>query len=140
MDGMRIVIGGSSGYLGTALVHRLRVAGHEVVRLVRRDTVERRPAHDSPDEVTWRPNIEPLDPSVVDGADAAVNLAGVGVEDHRWNDAFKALIRASRVNSTHALAVAIAGAAAPPRVLLNAFAIGFYGDTGDTEVDESAPA
>jgi len=133
MDGMRIVIGGSSGYLGTALVDRLRDAGHKVLRLVRQDS-------DRPDEITWRPNVEPLDPAVVDGADAAINLAGVGVGDHRWNDAYKALIRASRVNSTHALAVAIAGAAAPPRVLLNASAIGFYGDTGDTEVDESAPA
>ena len=144
---MRIVIGGSSGFLGTALVDRLRDAGHKVVRLVRRDTDKRRlagpaqvPAHDDPDEVTWRPSVEPLDPAVVDGADAAINLAGVGVGDHRWNDAYKALIRASRVNSTQALSKAIAIAAAPPRVLLNASAIGFYGDTGDTEVDESGPA
>jgi uncharacterized protein (TIGR01777 family) len=133
MDGMRIVIGGSSGFLGTALVDRLRDAGHEVVRLVRRDNA-------GPNEVTWRPSVEPLDPAVVDGADAAINLAGVAVGDHRWNDAFKALIRASRVNSTHALSMAVAGAAVPPRVLLNASAVGFYGDTGDTEVDESGPA
>jgi uncharacterized protein len=129
---VRIVVGGSSGFIGTALVDRLRAAGHEVVRLVRRDNA-------APDEVTWRPMVEPLDPSTVDGADAAVNLAGVGVGEHRWNDAFKALIRASRVNSTAALASAVAAAAAPPRVLLNASAVGFYGDTGDREVDESAP-
>jgi uncharacterized protein len=132
MKGMRIVIAGSSGFIGTAVVDRLRSAGHDVVRLVRRDS-------DQPDEVPWRPMVEPLDPSVVDGADAAINLAGAGVGDHRWNDAYKALLRASRLSSTEALATAIAGAAAPPRVLLNGSAIGFYGDTGDTEVDESAP-
>jgi len=130
---MRIVVGGSSGFIGTALVDRLRAAGHDIVRLVRRDSA-------APDEVTWRPSVAPLDPSTVDGADAVVNLAGVGVGTHRWDAAFKALIRASRVNSTEALAAAVAAAKAPPRVLLNASAVGFYGDTGDREVDESGPA
>ena len=129
---MKIIIGGSTGFVGTALVDRLRGAGHDVVRLVRRE-----PA--GPDEVAWRPSIEPLDPAVVDGADAAINLAGAGVSDRRWDAAYKALIRSSRVNTTHALATAVAAADRPPRVLLNASAVGFYGDTGDTEVDESAP-
>jgi uncharacterized protein len=130
---MRIVVGGASGFIGTALVDRLRGAGHEVVRLVRRGST-------GPDEVTWRPSVEPLEPAAVDGVDAAVNLAGVAVGDHRWTEAYKALIRSSRVNSTRALASAIAAAKAPPRVLLNASAVGFYGDTGDRETDESAPA
>jgi uncharacterized protein (TIGR01777 family) len=130
---MRIVIGGASGYLGRPLVDRLRSAGHEVVRLVRRD-----PA--APDEVAWRPNQEALDPAVVDDADVAVNLAGVGVGDHRWSEDYRKLIRSSRVNSTQTLARAVAAAARPPRVLLNASAVGYYGDTGDGEVDESGPA
>ncbi len=130
---MRIVVAGASGFIGTALVDRLRTAGHELVRLVRRDS-------EQPDEVPWRPMVEPLDPAVVDGADAAINLAGAGVGDHRWNEPYKALLRASRVSSTQALAAAIAEAAAPPRVLLNGSAVGYYGDTGDTEVDESTPA
>jgi uncharacterized protein (TIGR01777 family) len=129
---MRIVIGGSSGFLGTALVARLREAGHQVLRLVRRD-----PA--GPDEVTWRPGVEPLDPAVVEGTDAAINLAGAAVGDQRWNQAYKALIRSSRVNTTEALAAAVASASAPPPVLLNASAVGYYGDTGDTEVDEGSP-
>jgi uncharacterized protein (TIGR01777 family) len=133
MNGMRIVIGGSSGFLGTALVRQLRADGHEVVRLVRRDT-------EAPDEVTWRPSVEPLDPAVLEGTDVAVNLAGVGVAEHRWNEAYRALIRASRVNSSQALAEAVAGAQAPPAVLVNASAVGYYGDTGDKEVDESSPA
>jgi uncharacterized protein len=128
---MRIVIGGASGYLGRPLVQRLRESGHEVVRLVRRE-----PA--APDEVAWRPNQEALDPAVVDGADAAINLAGVGVGDHRWNEEYKRLIRASRINSTETLARAVAAAQRPPRVLLNASAVGYYGDTGDGEVDEAA--
>jgi uncharacterized protein (TIGR01777 family) len=88
--------------------------------------------------VAWRPGVEPLDPAVVEGTDATVNLAGAGVADRRWDDAYKALIRSSRVSSTQALASAIAAADRPPRVLLNASAVGFYGDTGDAEVDESA--
>ena len=90
---MRIVIGGSSGFLGGALVPRLRAAGHDVLRLVR-----------------------------------------------RWDDAYRALIRSSRVGSTATLAAAIAAAGRPPGVLLNSSAVGFYGDTGDTEVDETSPA
>ena len=130
---MRIVIGGSSGFLGGALVPRLRAAGHDVVRLVRRD-----PA--GADEVRWSPGTGSLDPAVVDGADAVVNLAGVGVADRRWDDAYRALIRSSRVGSTATLAAAIAAAGRPPGVLLNSSAVGFYGDTGDTEVDETSPA
>jgi uncharacterized protein (TIGR01777 family) len=130
---MRIVIGGASGYLGRPLVDRLRAAGHEVVRLVRRD-----PA--APDEIAWRPNQEPLDPAVVDDADAAINLAGVGVGDHRWTEDYRKLIRTSRINSSETLARALAAAQRPPRVLLNASAVGYYGDTGDREVDEGATA
>lgn len=127
---MRIVIGGASGFLGRPLVKQLRANGHEVVRLVRRE-----PA--APDEVTWRPNQGQLDPAVVDGADAAINLGGAGVGDHRWNEEYKRLIRSSRVNSTEMLARAVGAAQRPPRVLLNASAVGYYGDTGDGEVDEA---
>jgi uncharacterized protein (TIGR01777 family) len=128
---MRIVIGGASGFLGRPLVDRLRSAGHQVMRLVRRD-----PSAD--DEIGWRPDQGALDPSVVDGADAAINLAGVGVGDHRWTEEYRKLIRSSRVNSTETLARAVAAADNPPRVLINASAVGYYGDTGDREVDESA--
>jgi uncharacterized protein (TIGR01777 family) len=130
---MRIVIGGASGFIGTPLVERLRAAGHDVVQLVRREP-------QAENEVQWRPNQTELDPAAVDGADAAINLAGVGIGDKRWTNEYKALLRTSRVNSTDALARAIATAANPPRTLLNASGAGFYGDAGDREVDESAPA
>ena len=69
-----------------------------------------------------------------------VHLAGAGVADHRWTDAYKAEIRASRVDGTHALASLLAAMDQPPPVLLCGSAIGWYGDTGGREVDESAPA
>jgi uncharacterized protein (TIGR01777 family) len=130
---MRILMAGSSGYLGGHLVPRLREAGHEVVRLVRREP-------DGPDQVYWRPNQEDLVPGVVDGAGAVINLAGAGVGEHRWTEEFKQLLRSSRVNPTAALARAVSLSADPPRVLLNASGIDFYGDAGDEELTEAAPA
>src|SRR3982750_2251473 len=97
---MRILVAGSSGYLGTALVRHLHEAGHQVTRLVRREATRA-------DEVYWRPNQDDLDPSVVDGAQAAINLAGAGVNDQRWNDEYKKLLVSSRVNPTAVLARAI---------------------------------
>jgi uncharacterized protein (TIGR01777 family) len=129
---MRILVAGSSGYLGTALVRHLHEAGHQVTRLVRREATRA-------DEVYWRPNQESLDPSVVDGAQAAINLAGANVGDQRWTEEYKKLLVSSRVNPTSVLARAISVAADPPRVLLNASAVGYYGDTGDRETDESGP-
>jgi uncharacterized protein len=129
---VRILVAGSSGYIGTALLGRLQEAGHQVVRLVRREP-------EQPDQVYWRPNEEDLDPGVVDGADAAINLTGAGVGDQRWTEEYKRLLRSSRINPTQALARAVAIAADPPRVLLNASAVGYYGDAGDAELDETAP-
>lgn len=130
---MRIIIAGSSGFIGTALIDRLRSDGHEVVRLVRR-------TRQSSDEVSWNPATGDLDPAALADADVAVNFAGVGVGDKRWTDAYKQEILSSRVDSTVTLSRAIAAADPGPRVLLNASAIGFYGDRGDEVLDEnSAP-
>jgi uncharacterized protein (TIGR01777 family) len=132
---MRILMAGSSGFLGTRLVDRLRADGHQVVRLVRREP------HGA-DEVRWTPSSGHLDPATVAGTDAVINLAGAGVGDKRWTDAYKRLLRSSRVDTTATLATTIAGlpAADRPKVLINASAIGWYGDTGDREVTEDAPA
>lgn len=126
---MRIVIAGSSGYLGTALMDALE--GHDIVRLVRH-----RP--DEENEIRWDPYKEGLDPQILDGADAVVNLCGVNVGAHRWNEAFKRRIEMSRVVPTRVLATAVAEAKVP--VLVNASAAGWYGDRADVEVDESSPA
>lgn len=130
---MRVLIAGASGFLGRSLVPALTGRGHTVTRLVRRPAA-------APDERTWDPAAGVLDPGVVAEADAVINLAGAGVGDHRWTDAYKAEILHSRVDTTSLLASVMAQAAPQPTVLLNASAIGWYGDTGDRAVDESAPA
>ncbi|MFE5773234.1 TIGR01777 family oxidoreductase [Streptomyces sp. NPDC056485] len=130
---MRIAITGSSGLIGQALVRSLRADGHEVVRFVRRTT-------SVPDEAEWDPRRGYVDPAGLAGCGAVVHLAGAGVGDHRWTDAYKKEIRDSRVAGTAAMARAIAALDAPPAVLVCGTAIGYYGDTGDRAVDEHAPA
>ncbi|MGW5670080.1 TIGR01777 family oxidoreductase [Micromonospora sp. NPDC003776] len=132
---MRILMAGASGFLGTRLVDRLTADGHQVTRLVRR-------APRSADERQWNPSAAQLDPQVVAETDAIVNLAGAGVGDKRWDDAYKQVIRSSRVDTTTTLAITVAGlpTADRPAVLLNASAVGWYGNTGDRVVEEDAPA
>ncbi|MER5501767.1 TIGR01777 family oxidoreductase [Streptomyces sp. NPDC002466] len=129
----RIAVTGASGLIGAALVRSLRTDGHEVVRLVRR------PARTG-DEVEWDPRRGYVDVAGLVGCDAVVHLAGAGVGDRRWTAAYKREIRDSRVLGTTAIAEAVASLDTPPKVLLSGSAIGYYGDTGDRAVDESAPA
>ncbi|QOC90965.1 TIGR01777 family oxidoreductase [Micromonospora craniellae] len=131
---MRILMAGVSGFLGTRLVDLLVADGHQVTRLVRRPPR-------GPHERQWTPSAAQLDPALVAEADAVVNLAGAGVGDRRWTDQYKQLIRSSRVDATSTLAITIAGLseADRPEVLLNASAIGWYGNTGDRVVEEDAP-
>lgn len=132
---MRIILAGASGFLGTRLAERLRAAGHDLTRLVRR------PAQ-APDEVTWKPSAGQLDRAVLAGADAVINLAGAGVGDKRWTARYKSLIRSSRVDTAGTIAHAIKNlpAADRPRVLLQSSGVGWYGDTGDRAVTEEDPA
>ena len=132
MERSRIAVTGASGLIGSALVRSLTADGHEVVRLVRRGAR-------GADEVCWDPEGQYVDAAGLDGCDAVVNLAGAGVGDHRWTDAYKKQVRDSRVLGTSALAEAVAALDRPPRVWVNGSAIGFYGETGDRAVDESAP-
>lgn len=155
---MRIVMSGASGFLGSHLVKDLTKDGHQVIRLVRREAR-------GPDEQPWDPAAGRLDPAALAGADAVINLAGAAVS-RPWTEAYRETIRDSRISATTVLARALAeatadtspanqaaaaaaksaaaaGSLAPePRlpVFLSASAIGFYGDTGDTSVDENAPA
>jgi uncharacterized protein len=140
---LKIAVTGSSGLIGSALTRHLRERGHEVVRLVRRP-----PA--AADEIEWTPHPSAWSAGAgpaaartlhaLDGIGAAVNLAGAPIVGGRWTAARKHEIRASRVDGTEALAMALAGLAERPAVLLSGSAIGWYGDTGDREVTESAPA
>lgn len=128
---MRIVIGGSSGLIGTELVDSLRKDGHEVLRLVRR-----KPTASS--EIYWNPAAGELDFAQLLGCDVMINLAGAGVGDSRWTDKYKSLILSSRVDSTSLMAKA--AAEVKPSVFIAGSAIGWYGDTADRQVDESSPA
>jgi len=132
---MKVAVTGASGLIGSALVAALREDGDQVVSLVRRS-----PA--APDEIAWDPRAERggVPPDALAGTSAVVHLAGAGVADHRWTDAYKQEIRASRVAGTHAVASLLAAMDEPPAVLLSGSAIGWYGDTGGREVDESSPA
>lgn len=129
---LRVVISGASGLVGSALAPFLTTGGHSVARLVRG-------ADPGPDEIAWSVRDGQIDAAALDGVDAVVHLAGAGIGDSRWTDARKALIRSSRVDGTRLLAGALAGLPRRPRVLVMASAVGWYGDTGDTAVDEGAP-
>lgn len=129
---MRIVVTGASGLIGSALVPALRSDGHSVLRLVRR-------APQGTDEASWDPAGHRLDPAVLAGTDAVVHLSGAGVGDRRWSAGYKQTLQRSRIDTTATLAEAIAAAEPRPRVWVSASAVGWYGDTGDREVDESSP-
>ncbi|MFD9514854.1 TIGR01777 family oxidoreductase [Streptomyces mirabilis] len=128
----RIAIAGASGLIGSALTRSLTADGHEVVRLVRR-------APRGKDEVRWDPDGQRMDAAGLAGCAAVVNLAGAGVASRRWTEAYKRKILDSRVRGTATLAAAVASLDERPRVFVNGSAIGFYGETGDRVVDESAP-
>ncbi|WP_280501871.1 TIGR01777 family oxidoreductase [Nocardia farcinica] len=127
---MRIVVAGSSGHLGRNLVSTLRGEGHEVVTLVRR------PAEGA-DEITWDPAGSDFDSTVLTGVDAVINLCGAPVAAQRWTPEYRQELRDSRILPTRVLARAVAERGVP--VLLNASAAGWYGDSGDAEVDEHTP-
>lgn len=130
---MRVTLTGASGLIGTALGESLRADGHEVIRLVRRKPT-------AADELRWDPHRGTVDPAAVDGVDAVVHLAGVGIGDRRWTDDHKQKVLTSRTGGTTAISEAIANAPNRPPVLISASAVGWYGDTGAREVDESEPA
>jgi uncharacterized protein len=131
---VKIAVTGASGMIGTALTASLRGGGHEVVRLVRRP-----PA--APGEVRWDPTATGpgLDPAALGGVTAVIHLAGAPIAGRRWTAGYRAQIAGSRSAGTRALVTALTAMATPPQVLLSGSAIGWYGDTGGAEVDESAP-
>lgn len=130
---MNILVTGSTGLVGTALIPVLTGAGHEVVRLVR--SKSRNP---SKELIGWDPAANYIDAAGLEGLDAIVHLAGEPIAAGRWNAARKARIRDSRVNGTRLLSDALAHLSRPPQVLICASAIGFYGDRGDEVLTEDS--
>ncbi len=126
---MRVAITGASGLIGSALGESLRSDGHQVSRLVRRT-----PSAD--DEVSWDPKSGEIDLSGLRDVDSIVHLAGAGVGDHRWTDAYKQEILDSRVLGTQTIARAAADVGVTS--LVCGSAIGYYGDRGDERLSEDS--
>jgi len=126
---MNILVTGSSGLVGSELTPFLTAAGHKVNRLVRRAAVPGR------NELHWNPECGLLDRASLEGMDAVVHLAGENIAG-RWSKAKKAASRESRIKGTRLLAESMARSRRKPAVFICASAIGFYGDRGDTLVDE----
>lgn len=127
-----VVVAGASGFLGSALRERLLQEGHGVRQLVRRP-----PA--GPDEVTWDP-AGPLDPDVLRGALAVVNLGGAPLGHWPWTSRYRQTVLSSRTTGSSTIARAVAELAAEgsaPR-LLQGSAVGYYGSRGDEPLDETS--
>ncbi len=130
LTNVRVAVAGSSGLIGRALCAQLENAGHEVTRVVRR------PVGPQERALEWDPGAGTIDGDGFEGLDAVVNLAGAGIGDRRWSPTRKQLVLDSRTQGTALIARTVADLAKPPRVLVNASAIGFYGDRGDLTVTE----
>ncbi len=129
---MKVLVSGSTGLIGTALVRALEAGGHSVARLVRGAAQS--------GEVVWDPLAGKIDPAAIEGLDAAVHLAGENIASGRWTAAKKERIRESRIQGTRLLAGTLAKLQKPPAVFLSGSAIGWYAHRGDEVLREGAPA
>ena len=127
-----IAVSGATGLAGTALVERLTRDGWNVKRLVRREP--RRGVG----EIHWDPAADKVDATGLEGLEAVVHLAGESIAEGRWTAAKKQRILESRERGTRLLCEALAGLARPPKTLLSASAIGFYGNRGDELLREES--
>jgi uncharacterized protein len=135
---MKVLVTGSTGLVGAALVSRLASEGQTVCRLMRAQSKSTAESKDG-FNVAWNPATGELGGAGV-GADAVVNLAGASIAEGRWTAERKALLRTSRIDTTRALVNALAKMNARPRVLVSASAIGIYGDRGDELLTEESNA
>ncbi len=129
---LTVAVSGASGLVGRALVPFLTTGGHRVRRLVR--------GRPEAGDIAWAPGQGEMDLAALEGVDAVVHLAGAPIAEGRWTEERKALIRRSRVEGTRVLCESLARLARPPRVLVSASAMGFYGSRGDEVLTESSPA
>lgn len=130
---MKVAVTGSHGLIGRELVAELGRRGDQVTRLVRTTP--------GPGDAAWDPAAGTIEADKLEGHDAVVHLAGVGIGDHRWTDEHKRAVLDSRVQGTSLLARTLAALSSPPAVLVSGSAVGYYGfDGGDEILTESSPA
>jgi hypothetical protein len=127
---MRVAVSGTHGLIGSALSQRLAATGHDVVPIVRGAA--------SGAQIGWDPKAGTIDARALEGADAVIHLAGAGVGDHRWTDSYKQEVLRSRTQGTTTLAHALASLSTPPKMLLSASAVGYYGVRGDEVLTEDS--
>ena len=128
---MKILVSGSHGLVGKALINALETDGHEIYRLVRH-------APDSSKEIEWSPERYSIAISMIEGFDAVFHLAGESIASGRWTDDKKLKIRESRTKGTKLLSDALANLRHPPKMLISASAIGYYGNRGDEVLTEAS--
>ena len=135
-----IVLTGATGLIGRRLYNALRSRGDNVTILARNTDKAAKIFSDAFRILLWAPGVVGEWKSAIDGADAVVHLAGEPIAEERWSEEYKKRIHDSRVLGTRDIVDAIEAAKTKPGVLLSASAVGFYGDTGESEVDESSAA
>lgn len=129
---MNVLVSGATGLIGSALTPELEAAGHRVARLTRSPKSEA--------DVRWDPEAGTIDAARLEGVDAVVHLAGESIAEGRWTPEKKQRILESRRKGTRLLAESIAALSTPPRVMVSASAVGYYGDRGNELLrEESAP-
>lgn len=129
---MRVLVSGASGLVGSAVMAALRRAGHTANRLVRPGGAV------VPGDIGWDPVSGKIENGGLEGVDAIVHLAGASIAEGRWTDSRKQLLRTSRVEATRHLVNALARLSRPPKVLVSASAIGYYGDRGEEKLTEQS--
>ncbi len=129
-ESLQVAITGASGMIGRPLVRALTEAGHQPIKVVR--------SAPKSDEIGWKPAEGSIDAAAFEGLDAVVNLAGEPIAPKRWNDAYRSRLVKSRTDGTALIAKTLMEANNGPKRLLNASAIGFYGDRGDEPLDETS--
>ena len=133
---MKIIIAGATGFIGRDLINALLKDHHSIIALTRKPRSSGTDPHPLLEHVEWDGKTVGSWTRHVDGADAVVNLCGESLGSGRWSAKRKHLLRSSRIDPTNALVESIRRASVKPPVLLNASAVGYYGDTGDVPVSE----
>lgn len=131
---LRIAVTGATGLIGAALTRHFAHGGHDILKITRSVKDD-----GDPSTINWQPSKGEIDPARLEGVDVIIHLAGESIAGWRWTAAKKAAIRNSRVESTRLLSETIANLKHPPRILLCASGMNYYGDGGDEIMDEDSP-